>query len=153
MSEKFFANYKDFILIPIEEQTVLQKEFEPQNFGMHYILTLSLYDSLLSKWSEASKFEIEVEKSIEKVLKDFNKTQNGVYYLQLLEINSEKTYFVLSLSCKSTIKKEEEEDRISHIIENILSNPFYVGQSWFRIIGNKGRIKRKLFSFSYKQYT
>jgi hypothetical protein len=114
---------------------------------------LSLYDSLLSKWSEASKFEIEVEKSIEKVLKDFNKTQNGVYYLQLLEINSEKTYFVLSLSCKSTIKKEEEEDRISHIIENILSNPFYVGQSWFRIIGNKGRIKRKLFSFSYKQYT
>jgi hypothetical protein len=153
MSGEFFSNYKDFIMIPIEEQKVKQKDFDPQDYATHYILTLSLYDSLISKWSEAIKYGIEIEKSIDKVFKEFNKSQNDIYHLQLLELDEDKSYFVFSLSCKTKIESVEENDRISYIIENILSNPFYVGQSWFRIIGDKGRIKRKLFSFSFKEYS
>mgnify|MGYP005642905791 CR=1 FL=1 len=114
---------------------------------------MSLYDSLLLNWGEANKYEIEVEKSIEKVLEEFNNTQKGIYHLQVLELESDKSYFVLSLSCKTKIENQEANDRISYIIDKIISNPFYVGQSWFRLIGDKGRIIRKLFCFSFSEYT
>jgi hypothetical protein len=153
MSGEFFANYKEFIKVPLEVQKVNQEEFDPKDYATHYILTLSLYDSLLSNWKETTKYEIEAKKSIEKVLKGFNKKQKGVYHLQLLELEDDKSYFVLSLSCKTKVEIEEAINRISYIIENIISNPFYVGQSWFRLIGDKGRIKRKLFCFSFKEYT
>lgn len=153
MNEGFFANYKEFIISPLEEQKVNQIEFDPQDYHTHYILTLSLYDFLLSSWREANKYEIEVEKSIEKVLEEFNTTQKGIYHLQVLELEGDKSYFVLSLSCKTKMENKEANDRISYIIEKIISNPFYIGQSWFRLIGEKGRVKRKLFCFSFREYT
>lgn len=152
MSGNFFANYKEFIIIPLEEQKANQKAFDPQDYATHYILTLSLYDSLLSNWRDAIKYEIEVENSIKKVIEEFNKTQKGIYHLQLLELENDESYFVLSLSCKTKIENKDASDRITYIIENIISNPFYVAQSWFRLIGDKGRLKRKLFSFSFKEY-
>jgi hypothetical protein len=152
MSGEFFANYKEFIRIPIEKQKHKHKEFDPQDYALHYILTLSLNDSLLSNWGEANKYEIEVDKSIEKVLEEFNKTQKGLYHLQLLELEEDQLYFVLSLSCKTKVDKQVAEEQIAHIIEKVISNPFYVGQSWFRLIGDRGRIDRKLFCFSFIEY-
>ncbi|MFC0271743.1 hypothetical protein ACFFIX_09780 [Metabacillus herbersteinensis] len=152
MNGNFFANYKEFIIYPLEEQKV-NKEFDPQEYATHYILTLSLYDSLLSNWGEANKYEVEVKESIEKVLEEFNNTQKEIYNLQVLELESDKSYFVLSLSCKTKIENQEANDRISHIVDKIISNPFYVGQSWFRLIGDKGRVIRKLFCFSFREYT
>ncbi|MBA9024724.1 hypothetical protein [Peribacillus huizhouensis] len=151
MNGNFFANYKDFIIYPLEEDN--PKEFDPQDYATHYILTLSLYDSLVSNWGEANKFEVDVKKSIGKVLNEFNNTQKESYHLQLLELESDKSYFVLSLSCKTKIENSEANDRISYIIDKIISNPFYVGQSWYQLIGDKGRITRKLFCFSFKEYT
>jgi hypothetical protein len=150
MNGNFFADYKDFIIYPLEEQK--EKKFNPQDYATHYILTLSLYDSRISNWEEAIKYEIEIEKSIEKVLEEFNHTQKGVYHLQLLELEEDKTYFVLSLSCKTKIESQKANDSISYIINNIITNPFYVGESWFLLIGDKGRIIRKLFCFSFKEY-
>ncbi|MDQ0219586.1 hypothetical protein ELQ35_18820 [Peribacillus cavernae] len=150
MSGSFFADYKKFIVLPEEE--VSKEEFDPQNYATFYIVTLSLYDSLLTNWREANKYEIEVEKSIETVLEEFNRKQRGIYNLQILELESDNSYFVLALSCKSKIENEEANDRISHILEKILSNPFYIGQGWYKLIGEKGRIERKLFCFSFKEY-
>lgn len=150
MDGNFFANYKEFIIYPLEEQT--EKEFDPQEYATHYIITLSLFDSFLSNWEEANKYEIEVEKSIEKVLGEFNNSHKGVYHLQLLELEEDKKYFVLSLSCKDKME-QEANDRISYIIDKYISNPFYVGQSWFRLVGDKGRNARKLFCSSFREYT
>ncbi|WP_299088481.1 hypothetical protein [uncultured Metabacillus sp.] len=152
MSKDFFANYKEYIMIPKQEETVKQKKFDPEDYASHFILTLSLYDSLLSSWNEAEKYEVDVNKSIEKVLKQMNQSHEGVYHFQLLEFETDKSYFVLSLSCKEKIEEKEAEACISYIIEKIISNPFYVRHSWFRLIGNKGRVKRKLFCFSFKEY-
>lgn len=152
MSGEFFANYKEFIRIPIDKQKHKDKEFDPRDYASHYILTLSLNDSLLSNWREAHKYEIEVGKSIKKVLEEFNKVQEGIYHLQLLELEDDKSYFVLSLSCKTKVEKQAAEEQIVHIIEKVISNPFYVGQSWFRLIGDRGRINRKLFCFSFIEY-
>ncbi|KKI90260.1 hypothetical protein WQ54_19975 [Bacillus sp. SA1-12] len=152
MSKDFFANYKEYILIPMQEEKIKQKKFDPDDYASHYILTLSLYDSLLSSWNEAEKYEIDVKKSIEKVLKEINQSHEGVYHFQLLELEVDKSYFVLSLSCKAKIEEKKAEDSITYIIDKMISNPFYVRQSWFRLIGNKGRIKRKLFCFSFKEY-
>jgi hypothetical protein len=63
----------------LEEQK--EKEFNPQDYATHYILTLSLYNSRISNWEEAIKYEVDIEKSIEKVLEEFNHTQKGVYHL------------------------------------------------------------------------
>jgi hypothetical protein len=152
MTTNFFANYKDFIILPLEEKVNIT-EFKPQDFVTHYILTLSLNESLISCWKEANKYELDIKQSIEDVLADFNRNQNGLYFLQVLELDEDKSYFVLSLSCKYAFESDEVNKRISYIIEKLLSNPFYVGQSWFRLIGEKGRIRRKLFCFSYREYT
>ncbi|MBS4177751.1 hypothetical protein [Lederbergia citrea] len=151
MKGNFFANYKEFIIYPLEDEK--EKEFDPKEYASHFILTFSLYESLLSNWGDAEKYAIEVEKSIQKVLDEFNHSQKGIYHLQLLELEGDKSYFVLSLSCKNKIENEEANDRISYIIDRLISNSFYVGQSWFRLIGNKGRNMRKLFCFSFKEYT
>ncbi|MBD1383347.1 hypothetical protein [Metabacillus arenae] len=152
MNGDFFDNYKKFIMIPEEQNANQSREFDPQDYEAHYILTLSLYDSLISNWGEAIKYEIEVEKSIENVLEEFNSDQKGLYHLQLLELESDKPYFVLALSCKNKFENQEANDRISYILEKVISNPFYVGQGWFQFIGDKGRIKRKLFCFSFTEY-
>lgn len=151
MKGDFFSNYEKFIILPTDEQKANQ-EFNAGEYGSHFILTLSLYDSLIESWSEASKFEIEIEMSLQKVLEDFNRKQGDSYHVQLLELVSDKSYFVMALSCKNKIENEDAEDRISYVLDILLSNHFYVGQSWYRLIGDKGRIKRKLFTYSYKEY-
>jgi hypothetical protein len=153
MNANFFANYKEFIVIPLVEQKFGEEEFNPQKYKTNYIITLSLYDSLLSNWNEANKHEVDVARSIEKVLEDFNRNQKGIYHLQLLEFENDKSYFVLALSCKSKIENQESNDLISNIFEKMISNPFYVGQSWYKLTGQKGRRERKLFCYSFREYT
>jgi hypothetical protein len=151
MNENFFADYKNYIVVP-EDEKAGDEVFNPQNFEAYYILTLSIFDSRLSTWKDASKFEIDVEKSIKIVLSDFNQRQRKKYHLQLLEFDRYKNYFILALSAKTKFNSEEEKDRITYIIDNILTNPFYVGQGWFNMIGEKGKVARKLFCCSFKKY-
>ncbi|WP_026695793.1 hypothetical protein [Peribacillus kribbensis] len=152
MTAKFFADYDKFIVVPADENHDSVKTFNPQEFATHYILTLSLFDSLLQKWSDADKYEIDIEKSIDNVLKEFNKSQRKMYYLQLLEFDKEKPYFVLALS--SRIKPEDTDDQgcVSYVVEKLLSNPFYIGERWYVFIGDRGRIERRIFRYSYKEY-
>jgi hypothetical protein len=152
MMENFFADYKNFIVVPEDEKQVLNEVFDPQNYAAFYILTLSIFDSRLSTWKDASKFEIDIEKSIKTVLGDFNQKQRERYHLQLLELDRFKNYFILALSSKTKFNPGEEKERIASIIDKLLTNPFYVGQSWFNLIGEKGKVARKLFCCSFKEY-
>jgi hypothetical protein len=153
MNGNFFANYSKFIVVPSVAPKVGKKDYDPQDYATYYILTLSLYDPLLLKWSEAYKYEIDVDKSIVTVLEEFNKKREGEFHLQLLELDQEKSYFVLALSCKDKIENEKANERITYLIEKVLTNPFYVGQGWYKITGEKGRIDRSLFCCSFKEYT
>src|SRR5436305_7872698 len=149
MSENFFADYKKFIVVPEDENRVGKEVYDPKNYSAYYILTLSIFNSRISTWRDASKFEIDVEKSIKTVLLDFNQKQRGIYHLQLLELDRFKNYFILALSSKTKFEQEEENERISFIIDKMLTNPFYVAQNWFNLIGEKGRVERKLFYWSF----
>ncbi|MFC4769635.1 hypothetical protein [Effusibacillus consociatus] len=154
MSGNFFDTYKEFIVIPADDQKQYEEEFAPEHYAQHFIITLSLYDSHILCWREASKYEIEIEKSIQKVVEEFNQEEKGSYHLQILELDEDKPYFVLALSCKTKTQNEEEvKNTISYLLEWKLANALYVGEYWFRLIGEKGRIKRKLFSFACKEYT
>jgi hypothetical protein len=148
MSEGFFADYKKFIIIPEEEHKVGKKAFDPGDYASHYILTLSIFDAVISEWRQAAKHDIDVEQSIHNVLTEFNLKHYSTYHLQLLELDMEKSYFVLALSSRNPIEAEAAETRVGDIVEKMISNPFYIGQSCER-----GRVERKLFSFSYKEYT
>jgi hypothetical protein len=148
----YFADYKKYIVLPLEKE-VTKEEFDPADYGTFYILTLSLNDSLIENWNEADKFEIETVKSIETVLEEFNRKQKGTYYLQFLELEADKPYFVLALACKAKVDSQEANERVSYIVEKIISNAFYIGQGWYKFIGQKGRIERKLFCFSFREYT
>ncbi|MCM2533366.1 hypothetical protein NDK43_14355 [Neobacillus pocheonensis] len=152
MNENFFGNYKNFIVIPLEQHKVGKKSFDPNDYSSYYILTLSLYDSLILNWIDAKKYEIDVKKSIEKVVDEFNQKQKGNNHLQLLEFEDDKSYFVLALSNKTKIDNQEENGQLSNFIERMISNSFYIGQSWYKLIGHRGRIERKLFNFSIKEY-
>ena len=152
MLEKFFADYKNYVVVPEDEKQVGNKEFDPQNYAAYYILTLSIFDSRLTTWKDASKFEIDIEKSIKTVLGDFNQMQREKYHLQLLELDKFSNYFILALSSKTKFSPEEEKERIAYIIDKILTNPFYVKESWFNLIGEKGKVARKLFCYSFKEY-
>lgn len=152
MSENFFADYKKFIVEPENSNLTYKDVYDPQNYAAYYILTLSIFNSRLTSWREASKYEIDVEKSIKTVLADFNKKQQGTYHLQLLELDKFKNYFILALSTKTKFEPNVENDRISIIIDKMLTNPFYVSQNWFNMIGEKGRVERKLFCWSYREY-
>ncbi|MEY2196605.1 hypothetical protein AB7942_28395 [Neobacillus sp. BF23-41] len=152
MNENFFADYKNYIVVPEDEKQVRNEVFDPKNFEAFYILTLSIFDSRLSTWKDASKFEIDVEKSIKIVLRDFNQMEWKKYHLQLLEFDKYKNYFILALSSKTKFNPGEEKDRINDLIDKKVTNSFYVGQSWFNLIGDKGRVARKLFCYSFKEY-
>ncbi|MEH7118421.1 hypothetical protein V7128_13490 [Neobacillus vireti] len=152
MIENFFAEYKKFIVEPVEEKRADQEVFDPKHYAAYYILTLSIFDSRILTWKDASKMEIDVEKSIKAVLKDVNQKQRDKYHFQLLELDKFKNYFILALSTKTKFEPGEENKRIDYIIENILTNPFYVGQGWFNLIGEKGKVARKLFHCSFKEY-
>ncbi|PLT33424.1 hypothetical protein [Bacillus sp. V5-8f] len=150
MDGNFFADYKKFIVLPEEE--VSKEEYNPKDYASYYILTISLYDSLISSWREATKHEIDIEKSIETVLEEFNQRQKKAYHLQLLELGDTKPYFILALSCKSKFEDGETDARIFYFIDKMISNSFYVGQSWYKLIGEKGRVERKLFCYSFREY-
>ncbi|ULT59325.1 hypothetical protein L1999_12685 [Neobacillus drentensis] len=152
MMEDFFADYKRYIVEPEDEKRVENKVFDPKNFAAYYILTLSIFDSRLMTWNDASKFGIDVEKSIKTIVGDFNQKQSEKYHLQLLELDPLKNYFILALSSKTKFNPGEEKDGIAYIIDRFLTNPFYVGQGWFNLIGEKGRVARKLFCCSFKEY-
>ncbi|MBI0579127.1 hypothetical protein IEC97_17290 [Neobacillus cucumis] len=152
MNDNFFADYKNFIVVPEEVKQAGKEGFEPKSYAAHYIVTLSIYDSRLSALRDASKYEIDVEKSIKAVLKDFNQMQSKRYHLQLLELDKFKNYFILALSTKTKFEPEEENEQVSFIIDKMLMNSFYVGQSWFTLIGEKGRVERKLFCWSFAEY-
>lgn len=152
MIENFFADYKNYIVVPEDEKHDVNKVFDPKNYAAYYILTLSIFDSRFTTWKDASKFEIDIENSIKTVLRDFNQMQREQYHLQLLELDRYKNYFILALSAKTKFNPGEENDRIAYVIDRILTNPFYVGQSWFNLIGDKGRVARKLFCYSFKEY-
>ncbi|GHI01106.1 hypothetical protein [Neobacillus kokaensis] len=152
MTENFFADYKKFIVVPEEEKRVGTEVFAPENYSAHYILTLSIFDTRLSTWNDAGKFEIDIEKSIKTVLEEFNQKQHKKYHLQLLELDKFTNYFILALSCKTKFEQGKETDSISHILDTMLMNPFYVGQKWFNLIGEKGKVERKLFCYSFKEY-
>ncbi|PLS02367.1 hypothetical protein [Neobacillus cucumis] len=152
MIEKFFADYKKFIEVPKDETRLVNEVFDPNNYAAYYILTLTIFDSRLSSWKEASKFEIDVEKSIKTVLEKFNQMQREKYHLQLLELDKFKNYFILAFSSKIKFTPKEEKERITYIIDRLLTNPFYVGQGWFNLVGEKGKVARKLFNYSFKEY-
>ncbi|MDQ6598720.1 hypothetical protein [Bacillus salipaludis] len=152
MNDNFFTDYKNFIVVPEEVKQAGKEGFEPKSYAAHYIVTLSIYDSRLSALRDASKYEIDVEKSIKAVLKDFNQMQSKRYHLQLLELDKFKNYFILALSTKIKFEPEEENEQVSFIIDKMLMNSFYVGQSWFNLIGEKGKVERKLFCWSFKEY-
>lgn len=152
MSENFFADYKKFVVEPEDVNLANKDVYDPKNYAAYYILTLSIFNSRLTTWRDASKYEIDVEKNIKTVLADFNQKQKGVFHLQLLELDKFKNYFILALSSKTKFEQNEENERISFIIEKMLTNPFYVGQNWFNIIGEKGKVERKLFCWSYREY-
>jgi hypothetical protein len=152
MNEKFFADYEKFIVTPVDEKLNGKESFDPKNYASHYIMTLSIFNSRITTWKDAGKYEIDVDKSIKTVLKEFNIKHHERYHLQLLELDKFKNYFVLALSSKTEIETNEENDRISFIVDRMLTNPFYVGQGWFNLIGEKGRIARKLFCCSFMKY-
>jgi hypothetical protein len=153
MSENFFANYKKFVVLPSKQQLVGNEEFDPTDYAAYYILTVSLYDSLISNWKDAHAYEIDSKKSIDIVINEFNEKQNGIHHLQLLEFENDKPYFVIALSCKNKIENAEENGIFSNYIQKSISNLFYIGQKWYRLIGEKGRVERKLFNISMKEFT
>ncbi|OIK12737.1 hypothetical protein [Bacillus sp. MUM 13] len=152
MDGDFFADYKDYIVLPEEPNSSTQGTFNPKDFAAFYILTLSLNDPLITSWSEAERYEIDANDSLEKVLEEFNRNHKDLFHLQSLEFDSDKPYFVLALSCRSKIEESEAETVLSSIVEKMLTNPFYIGQNWYKFIGEKGRVERKLFLYSYKEY-
>jgi hypothetical protein len=152
MIEEFFADYEKFVVPPLYQFKSEKRKFNPKDYASYYILTVSLYDSLISNWNDAAKYKIDVRNCIDHVLNDFNEKKGGKYHLQLLEFESDKSYFVIALSIKNKIEKEKINGIISKYIEQLVSNSFYIGQSWYWLIGQKGKRDRKLFNISIKEY-
>lgn len=152
MNDNFFADYKKFIVTPVDEKLNGKESFDPKNYTSHYIITLSIFNPRITTWKDAGKYDIDVDKSIKTVLKEFNIKHRESYHLQLLELDKFKNYFVLALSLKTKFETQEENDRIAFIVDRLLTNPFYVGQGWFNLIGEKGRVARKLFCCSFMKY-
>lgn len=153
MSENFFDKYQEFVVAPPDEKADRTEPFNPQGYTKHYILTFSLFDSLISCWREAKKYHIDVRKSLEKAVGHFNK-KNGSVHLQILELEEEKAYFVLALSCATTEENEEEvPPAITSLLEKDFANDLLIGETWYQLIGFKGKFERRLFSYTSKAYT
>ncbi|GED33203.1 hypothetical protein BCE02nite_43440 [Brevibacillus centrosporus] len=154
MSENFFGNYKEFVVIPMEEnEEGIEEVFVPQDYSIHYILTFSLYDSCISSWREASKYHLDAEKSLRKVVEELNAKKKGIVRLELLEIDDKTTYFVVALSWKD--QKEEEEAvrrNIQYFLEKDLSTDLLIGEKWYQLIGAKGKFERRLFAYNMEKY-
>ncbi|PEJ60545.1 MULTISPECIES: hypothetical protein [unclassified Bacillus (in: firmicutes)] len=153
MTEDFFADYEKFVVPPLYQYKFDKLKFNPKEYAMYYILTVSLNDAQITNWDDATKYNIDVRKSIDHVLEEFNERKGGKYFLQLLEFDNEKPYFVVALSFKNKIEKEKIKDIISKYIEQLVANSFYIGQNWYWLIGQKGKRDRKLFNISIKEFT
>lgn len=153
MGIKFFNNYKQFVTIPPEKKPEDEVTFRPEDYDKFFIITVSLYNPLISCWREAAnQYHIEIDTSLKRVGEEFNKKHKGSDYLQVLEVEEDNLYFVWALSCNT--KHDSQEDlnsRISYLLSK-LSNSLYVGESWYQLIGDKGRINRQLFSYTMKEY-
>jgi hypothetical protein len=154
MSADFFANYKDYLVFPDDDEYNRNEEFTPQTYEAHYIVTLFLMDSLISTWAQADKLELDIEKSLQKVIGEWNRKEKGTHYIQLLEINETSTFLVLALSFKSKMNREEElSEKIEKLIQKEFTNSLFVGERWYTLVGDQGKKHRRLFKLHYKEYT
>lgn len=154
MSADFFANYKDFMVFPDDDEYSLKKEFIPQVYQAHYIITLLLMDSLLSSWMEAAKLDIDIKKSLQKVIDEWNRREKGAHNMQLLELKEDTTYLVLALSFKTRIDNDEEVSKeIETMIQKEFTNSLFIGERWYTLVGEQGKMNRRLFKLMFKEYT
>lgn len=153
MSDRFFGNYKAFVVIPEKEQKGVPKAFDPSNYTRHFVLTFSLYDSLIANWKEASKFQVQPKQSLARVVNAFNLKHGDAVYLQVLEMEEDQSYFVLALSCKTAGDQEQADmNRINHLLEKDFATDLLIAETWYQLIGAKGKFERKLFSYSILPY-
>ncbi len=148
MTDNFFENYQAFVVVPTEETDVTKEPFNPANYSKHFILTLSLYDPLISCWREARDLNIDIEKSLDRVVEEFNSKKKGSYRLHVLELEENKPYFVMALSCKTNI----EQEAIPSLLERDFFISLFVAESWYQLIGYRGKFERRLFTFTSKEY-
>ncbi|MED3499722.1 hypothetical protein [Brevibacillus agri] len=153
MSDRFFGNYKAFVVIPEKKQKAEPKAFDPSDYTRHFVLTFSLYDSLIANWKEAAKFKVQPRQGLARVVDDFNLKHGGDAYLQILEMEEDQSYFVLALSCKTASDQEQAVmNRITHLLEKDFATDLLIGETWYQLIGTKGKFERKLFSYSIQPY-
>ncbi|ELK42729.1 hypothetical protein D478_06954 [Brevibacillus agri BAB-2500] len=80
-------------------------------------------------------------------------THGGDAYLQILEMEEDQSYFVLALSCKTASDQEQAVmNRITHLLEKDFATDLLIGETWYQLIGTKGKFERKLFSYSIQPY-
>lgn len=154
MSENFFGQYKEFVVVPKEEKEEgMEEVFVPEDYACHYILTFSLYDSCISSWKDADKFHVDAINSLKKVVAELNAKKKNVVRLELLEIDDEKTYFVLALSWKEMRNNEQNvRDRIHTFLEKDFSTDLLIRETWYQLIGAKGKFERRLFTYTMEKY-
>ncbi|MED4784634.1 hypothetical protein [Brevibacillus choshinensis] len=154
MSENFFGHYKEFVVVPKEEKEEgMEEVFVPEDYASHYILTFSLYDSCISSWKEADKFHVNAENSLKKVVAQLNAKKKSLVRLELLEIDDEITYFVLALSWKEGNNNEQNmRGRIQVFLEKDFSTDLLIGETWYQLIGAKGKFERRLFTYTMEKY-
>ncbi|MDF2684509.1 MAG: hypothetical protein K0R47_5699 [Brevibacillus sp.] len=154
MSENFFGHYKEFVVVPKgEKEEGIEEEFVPEDYASHYILTFSLYDSCISSWKEADKFHVDAEHSLKKVVAELNAKKKSLVRLELLEIDDEKMYFVLALSWKERKNSEQTvRDRVQSFLEKDFSTDLLIGETWYQLIGAKGKFERRLFTYTMEKY-
>ncbi|GEB34679.1 MULTISPECIES: hypothetical protein [Brevibacillus] len=153
MSDRFFGNYKAFVVIPAKEKGAGPKAFDPSDYSRHFILTFSLYDSLITCWKEAGKFKVQPRQGLARVIDAFNLKHDGTAYLQMLEMEDDQPYFVLALSCKSAADHEQAAiNRITQLLEKDFATDLLIGETWYQLIGAKGKFERKLFSYNIQPY-
>ena len=152
MNHHFFADYKKYVVFPDEENKGRNKAFDPHDFASHFIVTLTIYQPVIECWQQAEKFSIDIKSSLEAVLAAFNGKHRGIWHLELLELDEQSLYIVLALSSKEEVPEGEAENLIFQVIERQLSNPLYIGQSWYQLTNERGRVERKLFCSSFRKY-
>ncbi len=154
MSENFFGQYKEFVVVPKEESKEgLEEDFVPEDYAIHFILTFSLYDSCISSWTEALKYHVNVENSLKKVVAELNAKKKNLLRLEVLELVDGKTYFVLALSWKD-MKQDEQavRDKIRTFLDKDFSTDLLIGEMWYQLIGGKGKFERRLFTYTMEKY-
>ncbi|MGN7470115.1 hypothetical protein [Brevibacillus sp. SAFN-007a] len=153
MSDRFFENYKAFVVLPEKERKAGPKAFDPSDYTRHFVLTCSLYDSLIANWKEAAKFKVEPRQGLARVIEAFNRKHGDDVYLQILEMEEDQSYFVLALSSATADDQEQEDtNRIVQLLEKDFACDLLIGETWYQLIGDKGKFERKLFSYSILPY-